>query len=84
MNRNYIIELKEQSTFSKLSKLKVYLLTKNIEIDNNSLFRIKLGYIDLEEDDHKFYCFDSSRMTLDIMKSIVSSWEQWNMSRDRD
>tara|TARA_R100000808_G_C2034977_1_gene77118 strand:+ start:112 stop:372 length:261 start_codon:yes stop_codon:yes gene_type:complete len=79
----YYIELKERQTFSKVTSLAIYLVPKNVQIHRDSIFKIKLGYVDLE-DNNTFHCIDSDRMTLDIMKSITSSWEQWNIDRNRD
>ena len=72
MNKDYAIYLKEES-----SRLGVYVVPHNVKIMNKSLFTIRVGFIDLDEDPSVFHCLDSDRMTIDVMESIVSSWRQW-------
>ena len=78
MNNEYSIYFKEE-----YSKIGVYIVPHKVEVMNKSLFTIKIGYIDLDEDTHCFRCTDSERMTLDVMDSIVSHWRQWEVDRSK-
>tara|TARA_Y100000034_G_C6757519_1_gene337151 strand:+ start:578 stop:823 length:246 start_codon:yes stop_codon:yes gene_type:complete len=78
MNKDYAIFLKEEYT-----KVGVYVVPHGVEMKNKSLFTISIGYIDLDNDPHLFKCTDSSRMTLEIMQSILSSWQQWEVDREK-
>ena len=73
MNKDYTIYLKDES-----NKIGVYLLPHDVVITSDSLFKIKIGYIDIEEKPNAFHCLDSDRMTLDVISSIALSWSEYN------
>lgn len=76
MKNDYTIYFKED-----LSRVGIYLVPHGVEMKNKSLFKIRIGFIDLDEDPLVFHCLDSDRMTIEVMESIISSWRQWEVSR---
>ncbi len=74
MNKDYTICFKEGHT-----KIDVYLVPHTVEILNKSLFTIRIGFIDMDDNPKTFHCIDSDRMTLDVMESIASHWRQWEV-----
>ena len=77
MNKDYTIHLKEEAT-----RIGVYLVPKGISMKSNSPFKIKVGFIDLDENPFCFHCIDSDRMTLAVMESIVFTWRQWELTQE--
>ena len=73
MNKDYTIYLKDES-----NRIGVFLLPRNIKITSDSLFKIRIGYIDIEEKPNAFHCLDSDRMTLDVISSLALSWDEYN------
>ena len=73
MNKAYTIYLKDES-----NRIGVFLLPRNIKITSDSLFKIRIGYIDIEEKPNAFHCLDSDRMTLDVISSLALSWDEYN------
>ena len=73
MSKDYHICLTDEG-----HKLGVILLPDGITIKSDSKFKIRLGYIDLEEKHPTFHCINSDMMTLDVMESIVFQWELYN------
>ena len=78
MNKDYTIYFKEQNT-----RVGIYLVPHRVEIMQKSLFTIKVGFIDLDDELDTFHCLDADRMTIDVMESIVSSWRQWEKGRGK-
>ena len=76
MNNDYTIYFKEVT-----NRVGVYLVPHGVEMEKKSLFKIRIGFIDLDEDPLVFHCLDSDRMTIEVMESIISSWRQWEVSR---
>ena len=76
MKNDYTIYIEEER-----SRLGVYLVPQGVKMTSNSLFKIRVGFIDLDEDPLVFHCLDSDRMTIEVMESIISSWRQWEVSR---
>ena len=72
MNKDYTIYLKDES-----NRIGVYLLPHDMKITSDSLFKIRIGYIDVEENPTTFHCVDSSRMTLDVISSLASAWDNY-------
>ena len=77
MNKDYNIMLTEENT-----KLGVYIIPHGVKITDKSLFRIRIGFIDLDEDPLRGHCLDSDRMTLEVMESIVYSWKRWKENKE--
>ena len=77
MNKDYTIYFKEERT-----RVGIYLVPHGIEIKSNSLFKIRIGFIDLDEDPLVFHCIDSERMTIDVMESILYQWKEWELARE--
>ena len=75
MKNDYTIYIEEER-----SRLGVYLVPHGVKMTSNSLFKIRVGFIDLDEDPKVFHCLDTDRMTIEIMEYIVSSWKRWEMS----
>ena len=78
MNKDYTVYFKEE-----YSSVGVYLIPHGVKITEKSLFIIKIGFLDLDEDPLVFHCIDSDRMTIDVMESIVYSWRQWKKDSDK-
>ena len=79
MNKDYAIKFKED----KWLKVNVFLIPHSVKIMKNSLFNIRIGFIDLDEDPFVFHCIDSDRMTIGVMESIVYQWKEWEASRKK-
>ena len=79
MNKDYAILLKEEYT-----KVSVYIVPHNVKIMNESLFTINVGYVDLDNDPHIFRCTDSSKMSIEIMESILHDWQQWELNKEKE
>ena len=77
MNKDYTINLSEEST-----RIGVYLVPHGVSMKSDSLFRIRIGFIDLDDSPLAFHCLDSNRMTLEVMESIVSSWRQLKLTKE--
>tara|TARA_Y100000310_G_scaffold201913_1_gene201986 strand:+ start:299 stop:553 length:255 start_codon:yes stop_codon:yes gene_type:complete len=71
--KDYTIYLKDEQ-----NRIGVYLLPHDVKITSNSLFKIRIGYIDVEEKPNAFHCIDSSRMTLDVISSLALTWDEYN------
>ena len=78
MNKDYAIFFKEEYT-----RMGVYIVPHNTKIMKKSLFTIKVGSIDLDEETHCFRCTDSERMTLEVMESIAYKWREWEVDREK-
>ena len=78
MSKDYAIFFKEEYT-----RIGVYLVPHNVKIMEKSLFTIRIGFIDLDEEPLAFHCLDSDRMTIGVMESIVFSWKQWEKDREK-
>ena len=76
MNKDYTIYFKEERT-----RVGIYLVPHGVEIMKKSLFTIKIGFIDLDEDPLVFHCIDSERMTIGVMESILYQWKEWELAR---
>ena len=78
VSRNYLINFKEER-----SRVGVYIMPKDMEMKEmeRNLFKIRIGFIDLDEHPLVFHCLDSDRMTRDVMESIVLHWKQWELDR---
>tara|TARA_Y100000310_G_scaffold317307_1_gene370043 strand:- start:26 stop:274 length:249 start_codon:yes stop_codon:yes gene_type:complete len=79
MNKDYTIYLEEE----KWAKIGVYVVPHNTKITEKSLFRLRVGFIELDEDPLVFHCIDTDRMTIDVMESIVYHWRQWEKDREK-
>ena len=77
MNNDYTIYFKED-----LSRVGIYLVPHGVEMKSNSLFKIRVGFIDLDEDPLVFHCIDSDRMTIEVMESIVYQWKEWELIKE--
>ena len=77
MNKDYTIYFKEERT-----RVGIYIVPHGVEIKSNSLFKIRIGFIDLDENPLVFHCIDSERMTIEVMESIVCAWNKWELTRD--
>ena len=73
MSKEFCIELKDEN-----HKIGVYLVPHNIQIESNSRFVIKLGYICLLDKPHTFHSLDSNRIDLEVMTSIALQWDEYN------
>ena len=78
MNKDYTIHLKEE-----YGKIGVYVIPLEMKIEEKSLFRLRVGVIDLDEAPLVFHCIDTDRMTIDVMESIVYHWRQWEKVREK-
>ena len=78
MNKDYTIYLKEERT-----RVGIYIVPHVLEIKSNSLFKIRIGFIDLDENPLVFHCIDSERMTIEVMESIVYKWKEWELIRKK-
>ena len=78
MNKDYAIYFKEENT-----RIGVYLVPHGVGMKSNSLFKIRIGFIDLDENPLAFHCIDSSRMTLEVMGSIVYQWREWELTQEK-
>ena len=83
MNKDYTIYFKEERTFSSVSKIGIYLVPHGVEIKSNSLFRLRIGFIDLDDNPLVFHCIDSDRMTIEVMESIIYQWKEWETTREK-
>ena len=78
MNNEYTIYFKEAT-----NRVGVYLVPHGVEMEKKSLFKIRIGFIDLDENPLAFHCIDSSRMTLEVMGSIVYQWREWELTQEK-
>ena len=78
MNKDYTIYFKEERT-----RVGIYLVPHGVEMNSNSLFKIRVGFIDLDEDPLVFHCIDSDRMTIDVIESITYSWRRWEKDKGK-
>ena len=78
MNKDYTIYFKEERT-----RVGIYIVPHGVEIKSNSLFKIRIGFIDLDENPLVFHCIDSERMTIEVMESIVYKWKEWELIRKK-
>ena len=78
MNKDYTIYFKEERT-----RVGIYLVPHGVEMKSNSLFKIRIGFIDLDENPLVFHCIDSERMTIEVMESIVYKWKEWELIRKK-
>ena len=78
MNKDYTIYFKE-----KHARVGIYLVPHGVEMKSNSLFKIRVGFIDLDEDPLVFHCIDSDRMTIDVIESITYSWRRWEKDKGK-
>ena len=78
MNKDYTIYFKEERT-----RVGIYIVPHGVEIKSYSLFKIRIGFIDLDENPLVFHCIDSERMTIEVMESIVYKWKEWELIRKK-
>ena len=79
MNKDYTVYFKEGLGGTRIG---VYLVPHNVKIMEKSLFTIRIGFIDLDEEPLTFHCLDSDRMTIEVMESIIYQWKEWELATE--